>query len=409
MNRYTIIIPTRDRVETLVHTLRTCTRQTYRELDIIVSDNCSEDDTRTLIESCKDPRVRYINPGRRLSMSGNFEFALSHARDGFIMIIGSDDGVLPGAIEAVDDIVRAHDVLAVSCRQATYVWPDFKDANIAGRLIFGDSHQGVEIRDSKTWIQRALNFQDLYTFDLPNLYCGFAHRSVIDRGIKDGVYFRSITPDAYASFALALHQPTYAFSHTPFVIAGASTKSNGASAMHASADGAEAARFRVENDIPFHSDYDLISCFEVFTAEAFSQAADAFPESCSGLVIDRKQLLAGALFSANAKTSQAVTKGVESMAKRWGIPLSTIPHGPPPRPRRTLRDLKSSLSAAITNRLIGVRDSRPFHVQNIDDAALLAGALMAINRGAQVQSTRSTLWRSLSGKLGLPMSSNKTP
>lgn len=405
MNRYTIIIPTRDRIETLVHTLRTCTRQTYCDLDIIVSDNCSEDGTRSFIESCNDPRVRYINPGRRLSMSGNFEFALSHARDGFIMIIGSDDGVLPGAIEAVDEIVRSHNVLAVSCRQATYVWPDFKDASIAGRLIFGSTRQGVEIRNSKTWIQRALNFQDLYTFDLPNLYCGFAHRSIIDRGIKDGVYFRSITPDAYASFALAIHQPTYAFSHTPFVIAGASTKSNGASAMHASADGAEAAKFRIENDIPFHRDYDLISCFEVFTAEAYSQTADAFPESCSEFAVDRKQLLAGALRSANAKTEKAVTRGVESMAKRWGIPLSAIPHGPPPRPRRTLRDLKSSLSAAFTDRLVGINDSRPFHVQNIDDAALLAGALMAINGGARVQSTRSLLWRSISQKLRLPTTS----
>lgn len=401
MNRYTIIIPTRDRVETLVHTLRTCTRQTYRELDIIVSDNCSDDGTRALIESCNDPRVRYINPGRRLSMSGNFEFALSHVRDGFVMIIGSDDGVLPGAIEAVDEIVRSRDVLAVSCRQATYVWPDFKDTSIAGRLFFGSTRQGVEIRDSKTWIQRALNFQDLYTFDLPNLYCGFAHRSIIDRGIKDGTYFRSITPDAYASFALAIHLPTYAFSHTPFVIAGASTKSNGASAMHASADSDEAAKFRVENDIPFHPDYDLISCFEVFTAEAYSQAADAFPESCSGFVIDRKQLLAGALRSANAKTSQAIARGVESMAKRWGIPLNAIPHSPPPRPRRTLRDLRSSLSAAFTNRPVGIDDSRLFHVQNIDDAALLAGAFMAINRGARVESTRSLLWRSFSKKIHL--------
>ncbi len=72
MEKYTVIIPTRDRAETLEATLRTCLRQTYPNFEIIVSDNCSDDNTKEIVDGLHDPRIRYINPGRRLSMSGNF-------------------------------------------------------------------------------------------------------------------------------------------------------------------------------------------------------------------------------------------------------------------------------------------------------------------------------------------------
>ncbi|MGZ8158598.1 MAG: glycosyltransferase family 2 protein, partial [Methylobacter sp.] len=67
MEKYTVIIPTRDRAETLEATLRTCLRQTYENFEIIVSDNCSGDNTKEIVDGLHDPRIRYINPGRRLS------------------------------------------------------------------------------------------------------------------------------------------------------------------------------------------------------------------------------------------------------------------------------------------------------------------------------------------------------
>ena len=228
MEKYTVIIPTRDRAETLAATLRTCLRQTYPNFEIIVSDNCSVDDTRAIVEGFNDARIKYINPGKRLSMSGNFEFALGHVDDGFIMFIGADDGIMPDAIEYVDSIVKKYNVEAVSCTQATYVWPDFPDENVAGLLTFGTTRDGVEIRKSSEWINRTLAFEFIYCFELPNLYCGFVHKRIIDKAFKDGRYFRSITPDAYSAFATAIFVDEYAFSYKPFSIAGASVKKLGA-------------------------------------------------------------------------------------------------------------------------------------------------------------------------------------
>ena len=84
-NHFTVVIPTRERCDTLEHTLRTCVMQEYTNLEIIVSDNYSQDHTREVVEYFKDSRIRYINTGKRISMSDNYEFALSHVKpNGYI-------------------------------------------------------------------------------------------------------------------------------------------------------------------------------------------------------------------------------------------------------------------------------------------------------------------------------------
>ncbi len=96
--RISVLIPTRERADTLVSSLRTCTSQDEDDLEIIVSDNFSADDTRYVVESFNDSRIRYLNTGKRLGMSQNFEFAMAHAEGDYITILGDDDGLLPGAV-----------------------------------------------------------------------------------------------------------------------------------------------------------------------------------------------------------------------------------------------------------------------------------------------------------------------
>jgi len=72
----TVIIPTRERADTLETCLQTVVAQTYPNLKIIVSDNCSNDNTKDVVLSFDDKRITYLNTGRRLSMTHNWEFAI---------------------------------------------------------------------------------------------------------------------------------------------------------------------------------------------------------------------------------------------------------------------------------------------------------------------------------------------
>jgi glycosyltransferase involved in cell wall biosynthesis len=406
LEKFTIIIPTRDRAETLAATIKTCLRQRYENLEIIVSDNVSLDNTKAVVDGFASPRLRYINPGHRLSMAGHFDFALGHATDGFVMCIGSDDGVMPDGVAYASALASRHGVDAVSCRQASYVWPNFMDQSIAGRLSFGQLRDDVEIRNSKEWIERTLNFKAPYCFDLPNLYCGFVHKRVLDKAYKDGRYFNSITPDAYAAFATAISVERYAFSHKSFVIAGASSKSNGASAMHPVGAGEEFKKFNVENDIEFSTGYVNCPSFEIAAGEAFAKLAEMFPERCAPYKVNHAAMLKGALDNANERTRDEVKAAVAQMAVYFSVdlaaPVPVIPkvkRGQMGRP--TLGESVHGYVAGLrTPRGIEIERSWDLGIQDVDDAALVAHVLSQGFNAEQITTTRSTLTKRLKRKIG---------
>src|SRR4051812_3222592 len=93
--RFSIIIPTRERAATLRYALRTCLDQTFDDYEVIVSDNFSSPATKAVVDEAAAPRVRYFRTDRPLAMSDSWEFAVSHARGEYVLVIGDDDGLLP--------------------------------------------------------------------------------------------------------------------------------------------------------------------------------------------------------------------------------------------------------------------------------------------------------------------------
>ena len=67
--RFSVIIPTRNRAETLRVTLRSCTEQDFDPFEIVVSDNDSKDDTRAVVEAAGSSHIRYVKTPRALSMA----------------------------------------------------------------------------------------------------------------------------------------------------------------------------------------------------------------------------------------------------------------------------------------------------------------------------------------------------
>ena len=61
-HKLTIIIPTRERATTLYWAIKTCLNQDYENLEVIICDNFSSDNTREVVaEFESDKRVRYLN------------------------------------------------------------------------------------------------------------------------------------------------------------------------------------------------------------------------------------------------------------------------------------------------------------------------------------------------------------
>lgn len=227
-----IIIPTRERARYLRHSLATALAIKDDRLEIVVSDNASTDDTRDVVESCGDARVRYFNTGRRVSMRMNFEFAFERAKGDYLICFGDDDGIVPGQFPILRSLLESRRPDGVSWTLPTYGWP------VEG---YGTKVGGVRFRSRKCFgmperlepeaairLLQAGNMDKF--FRLPRIYHGAMSRDFMER-LKDpdGVLFRARSPDIYASFRAVLLGGTFDHYPHPFSINGHSPSSTGGS------------------------------------------------------------------------------------------------------------------------------------------------------------------------------------
>src|SRR5213078_1360054 len=96
--RFSVVIPTRERAQTLRYSLQTCLDQDFTDYEVVVCDNYSSPATREVVDSFTSPRVKYVRAPQPLAMSHNWELALAHASGEYVTVLGDDDGLLSHAL-----------------------------------------------------------------------------------------------------------------------------------------------------------------------------------------------------------------------------------------------------------------------------------------------------------------------
>jgi glycosyltransferase involved in cell wall biosynthesis len=276
-----VVVPTRDRGDTLAHTIRTLVEQEYDALEIIVSDNASADETRDVVGSFSDPRVKYVNTGNRLSMSDSWESALGRATGEFVGFIGDDDGYLPNAISTAMAALDAHEMHAIVWDKADYCWPDHIDPALQNWIVVKDRSRGLEVARGQKKLRRVLEFHESYA-RLPCLYSGIVRRSFVSSVAKASTnhrFFNGLSPDIYSGIALSMVVESYLSSAIPFSVNGASRHSNGTSVMRSKTIEAEspAARFASENNLVYDERIKLAPSTLVFVLGEFLEARKSLP------------------------------------------------------------------------------------------------------------------------------------
>lgn len=93
---FSICIPQYNRSEYLKIALRSIHRQRFTDYEVIVSDDCSTDDTATAIPPLLEQlfsRSSYIRTPTNLGYDGNLRSALSAASGRFVFFLGNDDEI----------------------------------------------------------------------------------------------------------------------------------------------------------------------------------------------------------------------------------------------------------------------------------------------------------------------------
>ncbi|NUM36864.1 MAG: glycosyltransferase family 2 protein [Candidatus Brocadiae bacterium] len=386
---FTVVIPTRERFDTLEHSLRTCVAQNYENLEILVSDNFSQDRTREIVESYKDKRIRYINTGKRLGMTENYEFSLSHVKpEGYILYIGDDDGLLPDAIQGINTVVRETGTQVLRWDVAVYDWPTIATKK-ENWLYINSLDSEITKQDSASIIQNLLSFKSAYQ-SLPLMYMYSAVHYDIIKKIKDlsGKFYHSMTPDVYSGFAIAGLVGSFINSKRPYVIAGSSHHSTGASAACVTSDQV-VQKFYQENSLPYHPSLFFSRSLQSCIIEAFFQAKDRLP-FLENYTVDLKLLLFKMMQEVAQKPESfylSIQEAVLQIAEKHGIQNAArqaIAKYPMKKKWSSLRSNMyffgkrlRQISSDIRKKTIWI-DCAPFGIQNIYDASLLCHHILKL-------------------------------
>lgn len=100
-------IPTYNRANSyLKQALRSAVKQTYKNIEIIVSDNCSSDDTESVVRDFNDPRIRYYKQSKNIGAVPNCNFCLEQSQGKYFLALYDDDLVDDDFISTCMDAVQ---------------------------------------------------------------------------------------------------------------------------------------------------------------------------------------------------------------------------------------------------------------------------------------------------------------
>ena len=90
--KVTIGIPTYNRADGYFRqALESALNQTYQNIEIIIADNCSTDNTDSYVNSISDSRIKYFKHSKNIPPNDNFNFCLDKATGKYFLLLHDDD------------------------------------------------------------------------------------------------------------------------------------------------------------------------------------------------------------------------------------------------------------------------------------------------------------------------------
>ncbi len=281
-----LVVPTRERAQTLAFTLATALDQHSLDYEVVVSDNASTDDTRAVVDRLDDERIRYFNTDQRLSMCGNYEFALERARGVYVIFIGDDDAVIPGALDHLLSLLRAASQPTIHTWPLhIYDWPvDGKPARVA---YLAPVRAQTEL-DLKAKARFVISMGSWKYYELPSPYHSAIPRQILT-AIRErtGRVFHSTQPDVFTAMAIPAFADRAVNIGQTITLNGRSAQSNGLGFIKRSAL-ANIERFiREYGDYQFHPTlYPGVAGPVNMIPDAALVARDLFPELYAGVAFN---------------------------------------------------------------------------------------------------------------------------
>jgi glycosyltransferase involved in cell wall biosynthesis len=232
---YSVLLPTRNRLEYLRFAVESVLRQDYPDWELIVSDNCSEDDVEAYVRSLREQRIRYYRTSRPVAVTENWNNALRKSTGDYVIMLGDDDALLPGYFSTIRRLADEYsDPDFIYAGAYLYAYPGAMPGFPRGFLKaygYAEFLQGASEpyflgrRQARELVEQFCNFRVAYGF---NMQFSVISRKLITRLERKGPFFQSPFPDYYASNAMFLTADRILACPYPLVVIGVTPKSYGA-------------------------------------------------------------------------------------------------------------------------------------------------------------------------------------
>lgn len=129
-----VCVPTRNRANLLRATLSAMQRQTRPYSELIIGDDASEDNTKDVVKSFPDPRIRYLRYERNVGIYANWNTLIEHCSGDYVCIYHDHDQYSDTILETSANLLDKYPLMSFVHTALTIV--DWK-----GQV------RGIDIRD----------------------------------------------------------------------------------------------------------------------------------------------------------------------------------------------------------------------------------------------------------------------
>lgn len=219
---FTVIIPTRERPETLRYAMQSVLCQGGDDFELLISDNASGPETEKIVRGFNDPRVVYVRTDRRLSMCDNWDFAFTHAHGDYIAFLGDDDALMPRALEKVRQVTLNRKPDIIMGTSYHYLWPI---GELPAELLWVPAKQEHREIHLTPLIDRTFRLGGAGYDRLPCAYRCFVRRRLFESLANvTGRIFHTMAPDVFTTFALPFFCPIADHVGEPLFVIGQSRR-----------------------------------------------------------------------------------------------------------------------------------------------------------------------------------------
>ena len=92
----------------LYKAIESCLAQTYKDFELIIVDDASPEDLKSMVDRCQDSRIRYYRNEKNcgaLHVVDNWNICLGYTKGDYVICMGDDDRLLPNCLEEYSKLI----------------------------------------------------------------------------------------------------------------------------------------------------------------------------------------------------------------------------------------------------------------------------------------------------------------